>query len=275
MGARFLMGARETDRLPAFKYQWGRAGKALLEVVKDTSRSDKVAEMVFSLEGDGLERAFQRFRRTARGQKLLREKPSLLEYLTGNRTRLLRLPKNTFGYAYARYMEEERLDGYGLAEATSSSYREDDPQLKVDADRQWFRDRFRDNHDLWHPLAGYGADELGEAALLAFTYGQSPIFGVAVLAGVACGFAPLALPNDRWGFQPYMLAAWERGRRAKWLLAEPLEEMLELPLDDVRRRLHIEPPSKAHRGGLYAWSRHWPEVKRSPDMMFLMDRRDT
>ncbi len=261
MNAEARKDALIDDSVPPFKFQWGRAGRAMLEVLKDTSRSDKVAEMVFSLEGDAIEKAFRRVRKTDFGQKLLREKPSLLEHLNRRRSELAKLPKDTFGYAYARYMEEERLDGQALAEATSRCYRDDDPQVSLDGDRQYFRDRFRDCHDLWHPLTGYGADELGEATLLCFTYGQCPIFGVAALASMAFLFAPLTMPNNGPGFRPYLIEAWQRGRNAAWLPEEPLEEMLDWPLDAVRNRLRIEPADIAHPKGIYAWSRIWPKVE--------------
>ncbi len=253
---------QELDDLhPGFRFQWGRAGRALLEVLKDTSRSDKVAEMVFSLEGDGIEKGFRRFRKTEFGQKVLREKPSLLGYLTEMRPKFRDFPKDTFGYAYAMYMDQDRLDGQVLAEATARCYRDDDPQLKVDGDRQYFRDRMRDMHDLWHPLTGYGADELGEAALLCFTYAQMPVFGIAALASMAFLFAPLAMPNDGWGFRPFLLDAWQRGRNAEWLIGEHIEEMLALPLDAVRTRLKIAPVSVAHPKGIYEWSRNRPRVR--------------
>ncbi len=250
----------DEEMVPPFRFQWGRAGRALLEVLKDTSRSDKVAEMVFSLEGDGIEKGFRRFRKTPHGTRLLKEKPSLLGYLTQMRPRLRDYPKHTLGYAYAMYMDQERLDGQMLAEATARCYRDDDPQLKVDGDRQYFRDRIRDLHDLWHPLTGYGADELGEAALLCFTYAQIPVFGIAALASAAFLFAPLVMPNDGWGFRPFLLESYLRGKNAEWLIAEPIEEMLDWPLDAVRNRLQITPCAVAHPGGIYAWSRGRPEV---------------
>ena len=35
----------------------------------------------------------------------------------------------------------------------------------------------RDMHDLWHVLTGYGMDEAGEAANLAFSLGAGPESG--------------------------------------------------------------------------------------------------
>ena len=49
----------------------------------------------------------------------------------------------------------------------------------VDADRETFGNRLRDMHDLWHVLTGYGMDEAGEAANLAFNLGQIWSLGIA------------------------------------------------------------------------------------------------
>ena len=47
---------------------------------------------------------------------------------------------------------------------------------------QWYFDRLRDTHDLFHVLTGYGRDALGEASLLAFSYEQNRNAGILFIA---------------------------------------------------------------------------------------------
>ena len=107
-------------------------------------------------------------------------------------------------------------------------------------------------HDLWHVLTGYGMDEAGEAALLAFNLGQVPNFGMLliVLAAAAIG------PKDMWLSWPrYLFQAWRRGRRAALLAVAPYEHLLARPLDEVRARLRIEPGNAAHPSGVLVGNR--------------------
>ena len=187
------------------------------------------------------------------GQRLLAEKPSLLAALS-DRAALRALPPGTFGRVYADFMDEAKLDATGLVEAeetaTQTYGRPDDEP--VDPEREYFGDRVRDMHDLWHVLTGYGRDEAGEAANLAFTYAQVPNLGIGfiVIAGAILGPHDLSL---YW--QRYLFRAYRRGRRAAQLTAMPYEELLPLPLAEVRRRLAIEPPSVAHPEGILVASR--------------------
>jgi hypothetical protein len=48
----------------------------------------------------------------------------------------------------------------------------------------------------------------------------------------------------------YCYRAYVRGRRAARLVSEPIEEMLELPIDEVRRRLRISPTERVHPEGI-------------------------
>ena len=53
----------------------------------------------------------------------------------------------------------------------------------------------------------------------------------------------------------YLFAAWRRGKRTSLLTAAPYEELLPLPLDEVRRRLGVPPASAAHPSGVLVANR--------------------
>ena len=86
-------------------------------------------------------------------------------------------------------------------------------------------------HDLFHVLTGYGTDDIGEATLLAFTLGQVPGRGQALLT-IGAGFEVARALGRPW--LRYDLRAWRRGRRAVCLACVPWEALLPLPLDEVR-----------------------------------------
>jgi ubiquinone biosynthesis protein COQ4 len=91
----------------------------------------------------------------------------------------------------------------------------------------------RDTHDLWHVVLGYRGDVLGEAALLAFTFAQTrnPAIGVLVLVGLSKLRTAAA--------RRLIVDALARGLRAAWFPEQAWETLLPLPLDEVRRRLHV------------------------------------
>ena len=237
---------------PPRKRDWARAWTALRVLIADSERTDQVFEIIEALAGSSFERSFQRFSSHPSSARLLREKPSLLAALS-DRDELNALPAGSFGRAYAEFMEAGRLTPEGLVEADEMAARNGpDPTPHIDPDRQYLGDRTRDMHDLWHVLTGYGRDEAGEAANLAFTQAQIPNFGVGLILLAAVAIGPKD-PTFWWA--RYLLAAWRRGRRSSLLTAAPYEELLPLPLDEVRRRLAIPSADEFHPDGIVVASR--------------------
>src|SRR3546814_5023782 len=74
-------------------------------------------------------------------------------------------------------MRREGLSAAGLVAESDKMGR---PQY--DDQVQWFSNRLRDTHDLFHILTGYGRDALGEQCVLGFTYGQTGNYGNAFIA---------------------------------------------------------------------------------------------
>jgi ubiquinone biosynthesis protein COQ4 len=144
------------------------------------------------------------------------------------------LPAGSVGAAYREFVAAQQLSGAWLVQVSRQALSHiDEPHPYA-----WFGRRTRDSHDLWHALAGYGRDALGEACLVAFSYAQTRGLGWALIAiGAAHRF--------RGRTQPYRRAVWEgyrRGCAARWLLAEDYERLLAEPLEAARRRLGITPP---------------------------------
>ena len=232
------------------KMEWRRAWRALRGLIADSQRTDLAFEVTEALAGNSFERAFQRFVAHPDGRALLAERPSLLETLS-DRAALAALPPDSFGRAYLQFMQSANLTAAGLVEADAMAGQRRAPRT-MDADREFFDNRVRDMHDLWHVLTGYGMDEAGEAANLAFNLGQiaSPGIALIVVAGAAVG------PKDlRLWWPRYLYRAWRRGHRAVNLTVARYERLLPLPLDEVRQSLRIEPADVAHPDGVMVGNR--------------------
>jgi ubiquinone biosynthesis protein COQ4 len=227
---------------PRRRVEWARARTALRTLVDDPERTDQVFELIQALSGNAGERLFQRFCADPEGRRLLAERPSLLETLA-DLERLAAMPEGSFGRSYADFMRRERIEAKGLVDAAQAVAE----RRELDPERDWFFQRLRDMHDLWHVLTGYGRDIAGEAANLAFTYAQTRNRGVGAIVLAAAALGPKTLDL----FWPrYLWRAWRRGRRTLPLPMAAYEELLPLPLQEVRRRLRIDPAERAHPGGL-------------------------
>jgi ubiquinone biosynthesis protein COQ4 len=101
---------------------------------------------------------------------------------------------------------------------------------------RYLHDRLTDTHDLWHAAVGYKGDVLGELALLAFIVAQhwNTAIAMIVVAGIVKGLGH--------GETKVVLDGYRRGRAAAWLPAQEWEELLPLPLHEVRARLRLDSP---------------------------------
>jgi ubiquinone biosynthesis protein COQ4 len=245
----------QSDQSPPIRtMEYRRAWRALQGLIADSQRTDLAFEVIDALAGNSFERSFQKFCRHPDGQRLLAERPSLLATLS-DRDRLHDLPEGSFGQAYLRFMETADLSAEGLVEAEAVAAQRAPHAPPPDPDREFFGDRMRDMHDLWHVLTGYGMDEAGEAAVLAFNLGQVPSPGIALIVLASAVIGPKDL---RCTWQRYVLQAWNRGRQSGWLPAAAYEQLLPLPLDDVRRLLRLVPADIAHPAGILVGSRSGP-----------------
>lgn len=225
---------------------WRRAWNGVKAVIENPERTDLVFEIIDGLAGESFERSYQRFIADPAGQRLLERRPSLLDTLS-DREALLRMPEGSFGRTYAEIMERRELSPDGLVEADEAAMDSMDREPVDDPDREYVGDRMRDMHDLWHVLTGYGMDEAGESANLAFSAAQVPNLGMGVLVYASALVGPKDL---RFTWPRYLFAAWRRGKATPFLGVAPYEELLPLPLETVRRELGIPPVIDVHPMGI-------------------------
>jgi ubiquinone biosynthesis protein COQ4 len=148
------------------------------------------------------------------------------------------MPAGSVGRAYLDFIDERNLSAYGLA---NESRKVADSEIEAAHPYAWYARRLRDIHDLWHILAGYRTDALGEACVVALSLPQtgSKGFGlIAIGAAVEMTKARTGYPCARAVFE-----AWRRGRKAAWLPALDYEALMSEPLDQARARLGLGGPT--------------------------------
>ncbi|MEM8726666.1 MAG: Coq4 family protein, partial [Pseudomonadota bacterium] len=161
---------RQPER-PAPRYSLPRAIKNCRLLMKDKEDTSLVFKIYESLPSKSFMPRVQKLTLSDHGEFLRRTEPSLPEILDDH-AELRKTPKGSLAHAYCDFMESEGLTAAGLvAEADRLG------RAKYNDLVQWFADRSRDTHDLFHVLTGYGRDALGEQCVLLFTHGQSPTQG--------------------------------------------------------------------------------------------------
>jgi ubiquinone biosynthesis protein COQ4 len=210
-----------------------RALRALFRNGEDTKQVFIIGD---ALRGRTGLRVFNHFRTTELGREVLEGRhPPLIGTLSDSR-RLAALPDGTLGRVYHDFMAVENLTADGLVDASMAA-----GSNVMSPEVRRFRERARDQHDLHHVTTGYGRDGLGEVCLLAFGYAQTGNRGngVIVLAGMLKILS--ILPG-----QPIISAVWQayrNGRKARTLLEQDWEALLDQPLEQLRAGLGIREPS--------------------------------
>jgi ubiquinone biosynthesis protein COQ4 len=215
--------------------QWGVALKAMRRLLADKEDTGQVFEIMRALNGDATMRNYQRLLHTPGGGRLALEHVEL-EPLLMDDAFLDAFAPGTVGAAYRTFVRGENISAQGLADIS----RQRAMTGEVVHPYAWFGRRMRDSHDIWHVLSGYHRDALGEACLVAFSYGQTGALGWAFIAMAA------ALRGLRRRAHAQVKAIWQgyrRGRAARWLPGEDYVRLLSEPLEAARRRLNIAPPT--------------------------------
>jgi ubiquinone biosynthesis protein COQ4 len=212
----------------AHRPQWRAALTALRRLLNEPNRTEYAFEVIFALDGDSAERGLKLMLSQPQGRDLFLARPNLADWL-GDRETLSRLPEGSFGRAYLDHIDRYGLDPTKLVELGGRRQRSD-PALVWAAERQSL------SHDLWHVLSGCGADGPGEAELLAFSYAQN--------GGRANLLLTLGASSRMWrgsllGWPGIVWRSYRKGRRAVCLAAAPYEDLLPLPLEDVRVALGL------------------------------------
>ena len=220
----------------AQKSKLARIGGAIKKLIADKEDTKQVFVILEALAGNSGLRAFKRFQKTANAQDILAAEKPLVDYLL-DRDWLASLPKGSLGERYYNFTRVEQITADGLTDASIEGR---DEERQMSAAQVKYHERMRDAHDLWHVSTGYGRDPLGELCLLAVTWRQLGNLGILVI--IAAGFSVTRKEAPQLGIGRALREAFRLGKAAKGLPGAHWEELLQLPLEDVRRELGIETP---------------------------------
>jgi ubiquinone biosynthesis protein COQ4 len=227
---------RHPDR-PEPRYSALRAWKNFRLLMKDKEDTSLVFKIYESLPSSDFLPRVESLALSERGEMLRATEPSLPEILDDHET-LRQTPRGSLAHAYCDFMESEGLSAAGLVAESERLGRR-----KFDDVVQWFSERSRDTHDLFHVLTGYGRDALGEQCVLLFTHGQSPAHGHLLIGYAGSLNIKLQIKGSKAPVMGAVNQAKRTGRGAPRLIEQPIRELLRQPVDDVRRALNIPEPT--------------------------------
>lgn len=145
---------------------------------------------------------------------------------------LASLPLGTFGRVYADFLVANNIHQFEYSDQALARFA-DNP----------FVVRSTATHDMFHVLTGFDAGWAGEAGVYAFNLaqGSAPSGGRYILWFQRIFYAMIA-PSQILRVHRNVKIGTEIGRRAKLLLAHPLEDYFGEPITSVRARLSIPAP---------------------------------
>lgn len=196
----------------------------------DAFRSAVLTYFGFGGRDDGP--IIERMRAHSQGARILAQRTPLPAGVL--RPDLLKdLPEETLGHQYWAHCERNHIDPAFISEESQKVARE----YPATAEHKFIYDRYRDSHDLWHVVTGWGLDMAGEAGIIAWTYAQTRNKGYLLI------FLLNALMCAKRGRFDVFRTCWkgfQHGRRTPLLLAVDWDDHLKRPIDDVRRDLGVE-----------------------------------
>ncbi len=221
---------------PEPRYRPLRAIKSFQALIKDKEDTSLVFKIFESLPSGSFMTRARDLCLSEQGEMLRATEPFLPEILDDHAA-LRRTPKGSLAHAYCDFMEAEGLTAAGLVAEAESLGRTKFPDLL-----QWFMERSRDTHDLFHVLTDYGRDALGEQCVLLFTHGQSPSQGHLLIGYAGAANIKKMVKDSAAPVVGAVREAHRTGKGAPSLMAQSIRELLPQPLEDVRAKLRIPTP---------------------------------
>lgn len=203
---------------------------AIQLTMRDSSRLDQIHVVEETTCRGAFAKVLKQLRSSPEGRELLETRPEL------NRDQvdldaLRKLPRTTLGGAYMAHLDDNGLSADTQAALT---HHVDDPDIA------YLVRRFRQTHDLWHPLISLGVTPHEEVLVHAFSYGQLHLplsLLVLLFGGLKHG-----LLERRWGILRHTMPdTYAAGRRAESLIGVHWEKLWDVPVEELRQRYRITP----------------------------------
>lgn len=221
---------------PQAKYRPLRAVRNFQILVRDKEDTAAVFRIFELLPSKDLLPRVAALALSERGAYLRQTEPCLPEILDDHAA-LRRTPKGSLAHAYCDFMEAEGLTAAGLVAESDRAGRPRFPDLV-----EWYINRSRDTHDMFHVLTGYGRDALGEQCVLLFTHGQAPSQGHLLIGYAGAANIKKMVKRTKAPVFGAVREAHRIGKGAPPLIDQPIRQLLERPLEDVRAALRIPHP---------------------------------
>ncbi len=200
------------------------AMRALL-ILKDDPANPVAGPLVNACLDTGAHAALiEELRRNEEGRRLLSERPSL-QGPDLDLTALEMLPEGSLGALFAAYFRANGIQPFVTT-------------FEIRNDLDYISKRYRETHDLYHVLTGYGTDVPGEMELQAFVLGnlglRAPVlivlFGTALL---------LKEKGPRWmvSYLRRVKTAYQRGANSRSFMPFPFEKHWATPVETLRQEL--------------------------------------
>jgi ubiquinone biosynthesis protein COQ4 len=207
------------------------------KLIDDKEDTEQVFHIIEATKGKRSLAQAHDFIASDEGQRFLHDSVDLPAMLDDH-ARWADCGPNTVAAHYIAFMKREGLSAAGLV---AESHRWAPPESLPDDLTQWYFDRVRDTHDLFHVLTGYGRDALGEVSLLSFSYQQNHNKGILFIA-----YAGARQIKKVSGTKAPIFAAIKEGRRlgrtAAKISHQDIAVLMREDIGAARARLNIGKP---------------------------------
>ncbi|SCV69585.1 BQ2448_2605 [Microbotryum intermedium] len=216
-------------RISFFQRSLLAVGSAFASIT-NTYRHDMIAVLSETTSGPFLARLHTEILSTPSGRSLLRERPRITEASLDIKNTLANLPKGTFGRAYADWLKKNKV----------TPDTRDPVRYIDDAELAYIMQRYRESHDFYHVLLGFGVSLPAELVVKWFELAN---FGlpVALLSSV---FGPLRMEKAErkrlW--DTYGSWALKSGGKAQCVIGVEWEKKWGMQMGELRKELGIEMP---------------------------------
>jgi ubiquinone biosynthesis protein COQ4 len=198
--------------------------RALKVLADDPANPDYGPLVNVCMDSETYAKLARTWRESPEGRRLLDQRPTL-QGRELDLEALARLPADTLGHEFVRYFRDN-----GIAPFVTT--------FPVANDVDYLSKRYRETHDLFHVITGYGTDEPGEMELQAFVLGN---LGLRQAVLILAYSIPRRIKQE--GFKDFgaylgrLRAAYLRGRHSREMLSVRYEKLWEQPVSALAELL--------------------------------------
>jgi ubiquinone biosynthesis protein COQ4 len=252
------MTTASLDAPAPLRRDWSAGLGNLLAFVRGTGGLDAAFEGMLALAGPTVDRQFQRFASDPVGRAMLEEDPPRdLNAFLRDLDHLRTLPEGSMAAAYVAYM-----GGVGMGSSDTfleaAGIDEKARRFGWTDDQLWFVKRMANSHDLFHVVAGYGRDVIGEVGVDSYTAGQIPMLPLWIFLA----YMMTLKPSSPVGWTRYVRDSYRHGKNTPSLACVDFEALFPLPIEEARERIGVPSLREAHPRGFPTKGRWLERLER-------------